>query len=301
MKKLLILIFSVLGIISITVKLASAQSFEDSFREKSNIVFFGGLVFHQDSEDIGNYYGGYLDYQGFKSANGKWTLGPYVNFSRSNSIRFSGLDESRSRAYAYGGGLSAGFYEANFSLRHQLFTGLALGISRESEEEIVKMEKGRYIGVQKDWLLNASLNLNLLKVFGLQPDLLPRSQMQLRLKMPLLSEKQAVWEDARGREKIDQSLAWDKTYFEAIAKQNIYQAPLNWRQEFWYTPKVLAFYSFSAGDARSFYGLGLELACYREFRDDFLSVGALYKVSRKFTDNYFIVSLNLNLSSLMRK
>jgi len=277
------------------------SQFEDYFREKSNIVIFSGLVLKQGAEDKGNYLGTYLDYQVFKSDNGKWTMAPYAVFSRSQSGYYSGNDYSKTTSYAYGGGLSLGFYEENFTFRHQLFTGFSLGLRREEDSNVVETSTGKYFGVQKDLMLKTGLNINLLKGFGLKPDLFHRSQLQASLILPLRAVKKAVWENNSGlRENISDSYSWNKTYFELLAKQNIIKTPIDWQQNFYFSPKLVGLYSFSAGDSRHFYGLGVELACHRAYRDDFLTLGALYKVSRRMTDNYFILSLNFNLSSLLR-
>lgn len=272
---------------------------EDYFREKSNLVIFSGLVFKQDSKQQGLYYGAYLDYQIFKSDNGKWTISPYGVISRSDAH----INSSVTKQFSYGGGLQTGFYEANLSFRHQLFTGFSLGLKWEEELNTTESLKGsgRYVGVQKDLMLNTGLNLNLLKSFALRPELFSRSQLQLTWLIPLRTNKQAVWQSEKGNELLNDTYSWNKGYFEVLAKQNIIKMPINWQQEFYFSPKLVALYSYSAGDSRSFYGLGVELATNRVYRDDFLSLGALYKTSRKMTDNYFIFSLNFNLSALLQK
>ncbi|MDA3802486.1 MAG: hypothetical protein PF488_01130 [Patescibacteria group bacterium] len=288
-------------IIVIIVLVALANSafsqFEEYFREKSNVVFFSGLVFKQDSRQRGSYYGAYLDYQIFKSDNGKWTFAPYGVISRSNSD----LIISTIKKFSYGGGLTAGYYEEDFSFRHQLFAGLSLGLKRDEELSETINRKGRYIGVQKDLLLNTSLNLNLLKSFGLNENLFPRSQLQITWMKSIIADKKAVWKEGGESELLTDQYPWNKEYFEVLAKQNIIKIPIDYIHNFYFTPKLVGHYSYLAGDNRSFYGIGTELAIHRAYRDDFLTLGALYKVSRRMTDNYFILSLNFNLTSLLRR
>jgi len=294
-----------IGLLSAWSQQALAQSqdlFGGVFRDKSNLCLFSGFVDRQDSKNYGYYYGVYADYRVLKSLDGAWTIAPYLVLSRSNSE--SPLDTKRNKNNSgynnnseYGGGLSFGFYEPDFTFRHQLFVGASLGLRYGQEEQYEKQQSGIYSGWQNDLFLSAGLNLHLLKSFGLRPDLFPRSQIQATIKVPIKSEKEAYWND----KKIEGINPWNKSYFEVLGKTSVFQSYLSYRSEIQYAPKIIALYSYSAGDSRSFYGLGAEISLRREYRDNFLSLNVLYKESRAFADNYLIVGLNFNLSSLLKK
>jgi len=294
MKKKLFFVFALGLLLTFQVKSVNAQLY-DKFQEKTNLVFFSGLVYKQNNPtDKGVYYGVYADYLAFKSSSGHLSFGPFAVLSCSSS-QYSlgnGLNEYEN----YGGGISAGFYNPDFSFKHQIFIGMSLGLNYGRERQQVKEATGIYQAVQEDVFLNTGLNFSILKSFGLQPDLFPRSQIQFHLKLPLKSTKEAYWNN-----EAIQNEPWDKTYFEVIAKENIFQAPIGWRQEFFYAPKLVGFYSYQAGDSRSYYGLGAEVSLRREYRDDFLSLNVIYKESQSFECNYWIVGLNFNLSSLLKK
>ena len=267
------------------------QAQYEFFQEKTNFVFFAGTVKSEQTDQLGHYYGLYADYLAYKSNDHRFSVGPYAVISRSDSRyqEANGLN----RNLEYGGGLSFGYYEPDFSFRYQSFLGFSFGITKGVEKQELQMREGLFEAWQDDLFFSGSLNFNLLKAFGTRPNLFPRSQIQLRYKTPISSDKVAYWE-GRGIE----TYVWDKTYLEVLAKQSIYKDLLTWRSNIYYSPKLVFSYNYSKGDKRDFYGLGLEISLAREYRDDFLSLGVLYKVS-EITDNYFIVSLNFNLSSFL--
>lgn len=288
-KKLLFLILTLLFAIGSEVK---AQY--ELFQEKTNFVFFAGTVKSEQTDQFGQYYGFYADYLAYKSADHRISFGPYGVISRSDSRYWGG--KAFNRNLEYGGGLSFGYYEPDFSFRHQSFLGFSLGIIKGTEKQERLLKEEMFEAWQNDLFLSGNLNFNLLKAFGTRPNLLPRSQIQVRYKHPLKATKVAYWE----REPIE-TYAWDKSHLEILAKQSIYRDILIWRSNIYYSPKLVLSYNYSKGDKRDSYGLGFETALAREYRDDFLSLGILYKVSENFTDNYFIVSLQFNLSSLLAK
>lgn len=288
-KKLIFLILTLLFAIGSEVK---AQY--ELFQEKTNFVFFAGTVKSEQTDQFGQYYGFYADYLAYKSADHRISFGPYGVISRSDS-RYRG-GRGLNRNLEYGGGLSFGYYEPDFSFRHQSFLGFSLGIIKATEKQDLQMKEGMFEAWQDDLYLSSSLNFNLLKAVGTRPNLFPRSQIQFRYKHPLKSTKVAYWE-----QKAIETFVWDKTYLEVLAKQSIYKDILTWRSNIYYSPKLVLSYNYSKGDNRNFYGLGFETSLAREYRDDFLSLGILYKVSENFADNYYIVSLQFNLSSLLAK
>jgi hypothetical protein len=296
MRKQLFFVLTVVLLLAFKVQEVRAQDFM-GFQEKTNLVLFSGIVDKTNSPNLGCYYGTYLDYRAFKSANDQWSFGPFLVVSRSDS-RYSAENNGTglNKNADYGGGISGGYYNPEISWRYQSYVGASAGLSYGQERQEVTQSAGVFTALQKDVFLNLGLNFNLLKSFGLKPDLLPRSQLQFRYKLPIKSSKVAYW----NKEEVSTS-PWNRAYLEVIGKQNIFQAPLNWRQEIFYAPKLIALYNYQAGDARSFYGLGAELSLRREYRDDFFTINVVCKGSQGFQDNYWIVGLNFNLSTLLKR
>lgn len=301
MKKFL-LILMLFGLIQAHFTLALGQGYDGGmFREKSNLVFFAGYVDRQASQDWGHYYGAYLDYQIFKSANEQWSIAPYALVGRSNSRNL--IDEARNdygvggtQSLDYGGGLSFGFYEPEFTFRYQSFIGANIGLRYGAETQTNELPNGIYQSGQEDLFLSLGLNLHLLKSLGMRPNLLPRTQLQIAWKKPIKSKKMALWNG-----EMVESTPWNKGYFEAQAKQSIFQDFLSSTSDIQYAPKIIGLYTYSAGDKRSFYGLGAEISFRREYRDNFLSLNVVYKESLNFTDNYILVGCNFNVSSLFKR
>lgn len=262
------------------------------FQEKTNVVIFSGIVTHQQSDQLAGYYGLYVDYLAYKSLDHRFSMGPYGVISRSDQVYQ--LRNGLNRNLEYGGGLSLGYYEPNFSFRHQMFLGSSIGITAQKEKQEVIHNDGYFEAWQHDKMLSLSLNFNLLKLYGIRPDVFHRTQFQVRYKKPFSASKIAYWNSSP-----IETYVWDKTYLEAMLKQNVYKGQLSYKNDIYYSPKLVTYYSYSKGDSRPFYGLGTELSLFREYQDDFLSLGALYKVSRRFNDNYFIISLNLNIGRML--
>ena len=264
-----------------------------SFKNKLNLVGFAGLVDRQSFDQTGYYYGLYGDLMLLRSKDEKFSLGEYAVVSRSDS--YYNNQQSIQRNLEYGGGINFGYYEPEFSRTSHSFIGLSLGLIQGKEKQDVSVEDGLYESWQEDLFLSSSLNLNLMK-FGPMYHWFTRSQIQLSWKEPIKSSRVAYWNG----QPSSGAKVWDKTYVEVLAKQNVYKNYLSRRSDLCYSPKLVGFYSHSQGDSRSFYGLGAELALFREYHDDLLSLGAIYKVSRNFSDNYLMVSLKINFSQLGR-
>lgn len=301
MKKI-IFVFVLFGLIQAHFSRAFGQGYDGGmFRDKSNLVFFTGLVDRQASSDWGYYYGAYADYRIFKSANDKWSIAPYFVASRSDSknlvdVKRNDFGVGASKNAEYGGGLSFGFYEPELTFRYQSFVGFSAGLRYGREAQINELLKGIYESGQEDLFLSLGLNLHLLKSFGLRPDLFPRSQFQVTWKKPMKSEKIAFWD-----KKSIPAYPWNKSYLEVMAKQSIFQNFLSPNSDIQCASKLIGLYSYSNGDKRSFYGLGAEFSLRRENRDNFLSLNITYKESLKFSDNYIIVGCNFNFSSLLKR
>ncbi len=257
------------------------------FQEKTNLVLFSGIVDRQNFDQVGAYYGLYSDLTVYKTKNHQWLFGGFAQVS-------GGQNKSPSYSdYEYGGGLFLGNYNPKFSSNFQSFSGFSLGLTQQKDRQENYTGPNLFSSWQKDLFLKSELNLNFLKKEE-NDKWFPRTQIQLRYKKSLNSERVSLWND-----EVIETSAWNKDYFEFIFKESIFKDKL--KNLVYWSPKLVSFYSHSWGDSRSFYGLGLETSLFKKYRDDFLSLGVLFKGSNRFSDNYLIVSLNLNISSLITK
>lgn len=268
-----------------------AEGQYSSFKNRWNLVVFSGLVDRQDFDQIGYYYGLYGDLMLFRSKNEKFSLGEYGLISRSDS--YYNNQASIQRNLEYGGGINLGYYEPKFSRKLHSFIGLSAGLIQGKEKQEVKVSEGFYESWQNDLFLSSSLNFNLMK-FGPRYHWFNRTQIQFTWKEPIKSSRVAYWNG----QPSSGAKVWDKTYVEVLLKQNVYKNYLSRRADLCFSPKLITFYSHSQGDSRSFYGLGTEISLFKEYQDDLLSIGAIYKVSRNFSDNYLMFSLKMNFSLL---
>lgn len=268
---------------------ASAQY--QFFQEKTNLVFFSGIVDRQKSDQISSYYGFYGDLTMYKSKNQQFLLGTFFQISgsslSSNDLALKNSD------YEVGGGFFLGRYNPNFSSNFQSFSGLSLGITQQRDRFSVVSYDGVFTSWQRDYFLKSELNINFLKKIE-SKKWFSRAQFQLRLKKSLKADKFSFW-----NKKEIESLIWNKDYLELIFKESVFRD--KFKNNTYWSPKIVSFYSYAWGDSRSFYGLGLEGSLFKRYRDDFLAVGILFKGADSFRDNYLIISLNLNINSLIKK
>ena len=261
------------------------------FQEKTNIVVFSGLVDRLESRQLAGYAGLYLDATILRSRDGHWLFGAFGQISGSQnkdpSLKMKTSD------YEFGGGVFLGNYNPDFSPNFQSFFGFSSGLIMQKDRFEKQEGANNFSSFQGDLFFRNEINLNFLKR-NEDDKWFHRTQLQVRYKKAIKTDKDAFWND----EKIE-ATPWNKDYLEVILKENIFRDKL--KNVTYWTPKIVGYYSHAWGDSRSFYGLGVETSLYKIFRDDFLSLGILFKGSHRFTDNYIIISLNLNLNSLIRR
>lgn len=258
------------------------------FKEKLNLGTYGGYhLQQQNTNNNGYWYGTYLDYLLIKSANG-WSAGPYLFASN------SGFNQNLSRYQAdiceYGGGISFGYYQEAPYASKSLFLGFNIGLRQSNDHGESLGKTTGYEATQNDLMLSGGINLNLLKSPYLLSPWWPRTQILMSFLIPLRSNKESFW-----NKKELSNVIWDKTYFESQIKQSFarYSVSENWHL----SPKLIAFYSFSAGDKGNYYGLGAELSVYKSGKDDLASIYYLVKANSRFDVNTIHIGVNFNLLS----
>jgi len=300
MKKLIMLV---------ALTLVGTAMFGQYYHER-NIVAFGGYLFEpQTSQNNGHYYGLYADWQLFRrstilrdlgdgwmaeSSNGSvWTVGPYAVINRSAFYQSQSLYSGK--ILEAGGGMIVGYYKGEFTNRHGLFIGSSLGAKYAWDNGEGRLS-GLYEGRQRDLLLAANLNINLLKSRA-NDRLLPRTQVVITYQKPIskFSSKFASWNSSE----IPGQSVWDKTYLEIIARQSIYDIPLGRYDDLSLSPKLIGLYSYSAGNQEQCVGLGGEVSLHRPGRDDYFTLFCLYKQSE--LKNVLIIGMSVNLISVFKR
>jgi hypothetical protein len=271
---------------------------QDYFRDRTNVVLFGGYHANQlNTNDNGNYEGVYVDYLAFKSDWSGWSAGPYLSVSRSTFALELSQYDSKSQEISFGG--TVGYYAPNFSAVNQAFTGLSLGLKSVSEdgESLIRKgpSRGHYFGRQKDLMLTTAINFNLMKSeWAFHPDIFTRLQVMVTGQFPISSSKESFWNDS-----LLTGDPWDKTYVQVLGKESLAKFGLS--DKLFFSPKVVALYAYSRGDNSQAYGIGVELSLFKIYKEDFLSISGIYKISEPGKSNVFLWGLNFNVASLFSK
>jgi len=257
-----------------------------TFKERVNFSIFGGVWSKQTNiNNNGKNIGVYLDYLPYKSQNG-WTVGFFAVGNYSNFK--DNLTKYEADVKEYGLGGTFGYYDDAFSKSNQLFLGFSFGWKHIDDKGISQNRWGRYEGIDKVELATANINFNLLK----RSNIFPRTQILLTFQIPFTSVKEAHWNNETVK-----SESWNRTYIEVLAKESIVNLGLN--TKLYLSPKIIGGYAYSKGDNKNVYMIGGEVALHKQYKDDFLSVYCLYKVSGQRDDNTFVFGLNMNLISLI--
>lgn len=278
---------SVLGLLMVIMSLflifqLKAQTPSQPFYSRSNLVAYTGLV-TGDKGHLGHYYGLYGDIT--LNSDPYFMNGVFAQASRSGGKK----NDYSSQNYELGGGYFLGLYRPDLFQTHQFFLSSTIGVLYQKDRQ----NDGWYKSVQDDVFLKLDLNFNFMKKNEFS-QMFPRTQLEIRYKNSLKSSKTASW-----KEEVALSDTWNKDYVETIFKQSILKKRL--KDDIYFSPKIVGFHSYSWGDKTSYYGVGIETALFKRFRDDFISLQILYKGNSKFSRDYLVVGLNLNFSNLFKK
>ncbi|MFA5184665.1 MAG: hypothetical protein WC456_04035 [Patescibacteria group bacterium] len=273
-----------------------SDSIEDSplsaFIAKTNVIGFGGYWFLPSNiNNNGSWDGAYFDYRFYESQYLPiLTVGLY---GTANWTRFTdNLSRYSAQTREFSGGLVIGYYTEQFSQTRPMFLGLSLGIKHGKDNGESSSRYGKYSGTQIDFLWSLGLNLNLIKVPEPGEKMWPRTQILLNLESPFSSKKEAFWNS----EKIE-SAVWNRSYLGITAKQSIMDHYYNVGLVI--SPKIIATYSYSWGDSQNNYGLGGEISLHQPFKDDFLSIYYIFKISNKLGRNVSNFGININFALIL--
>lgn len=285
MKKIIYTLF--LGLVALS---ASSQ-----FRENVNVsLFAGGYTAPQNTNNRGGWYGIYAEYMPLKTPNG-FNLGfaavaSQVGFKSNDTLNlYSGSSTE------FGIGIAGGKYTEYLTLTHSSYVGFNLMIKKSQdigEGQSVGLDNklGIYDMQQKDYLLNAEINLNLLKNFGYRENLFPRTQVRLTMQEPLNSSKRSFWNDVP----IKESMLWNKAAYAIEYKQSLVQIG---NFDLLTEPKLYTGYYHYKGDGSNWLAIGPELAFKMRGWDDFLSFYFLVKqqvgnYEAHFNETQFVFGVN---------
>lgn len=252
-----------------------------------DLVLYGGISAQPENLMSNGYYDGlFVDYILLKSGNQKWTYGPYAMMNQS---RFTeNLERYTGRSSSVTLGNTMGYYDPNFFQSYESFVGLNVGIMYGVNKGESSSNLGNYRSRQEDVYICGSLNFNLLKKQD-GCNLFSRSQIQLSFQKPLLTKREAYWNNKQlGGE------PWNMTHYEAMVKQSIID---------WYvcgpyiSSKIISNLSYAAGNKKSEYGVGAEMSIHQKGAEDFVSVYYLYKWSNR-DKNVFCFGLSVNVSAI---
>ncbi|MCF7860215.1 hypothetical protein K9M09_01175 [Patescibacteria group bacterium] len=271
-----------------------AQNVSPISRDANLSLFAGYFAKKQNVNNNGYWIGAYGDVPLRKSVNRAWNIGLYGLYVQ--SVWQDNLSQYSSKSDAFAIGMNTGYYNEFFSYTHTLYLGFALGYKHV--QEIGRVDKKNYFseGIQQDHLLAGSINFNLMKYSGYHERFLPRLQIIVSAEKSLNALKVLSENDAPNV-RVD---AWNRNYYEATAKQSIYDIPLSYSGSVFLQPKVAGVYShYLAGDPDA-YGLILEISFHRDYQDDFLSLSVMQKWNSNGGE-YLFAMLNLNLLKIINK
>jgi len=272
MKKFLCLI----AILSLAAPALKGQSFS---QENFNLALFGDInAEYENANTHGSNAGAYLAWQE-DVRGGAWLLGVFTMFDISSSVenlnRYSGSNQE------YTGGITIGYCSEGV---RQMFLGANLGLKYARGRGQVNTPLWAYSDDQKDVLFYASAGSTIWWRS------LPKTQWQAVYQSPLISTKEADWNNAPVT-----AVIWDKTYIGLSLKQSL--ARIQVSADGLLYPKIIASYDYTGGNGEHRYGLGGELSLSRSSHDDWLSVYVLYKISHELND-VASIGIILNLGAL---
>lgn len=273
------------------------------FQDNVNIsLFTGGYLAPQNANNNGHWYGIYAEYMPIKTTNGL-NIGFCAVASRSTFQSNDTLMAFEGTSNDFGIGIAAGKYFETFSFRYASYFGFNAMIKSSldnGESQAIGFDGrlGKYNAQQNDLMFAAGLNFNLLKNFGMNENLFPRTQLRLALQEPLNSGKSAYWNDLP----VSEVLLWNKAAYSAEFKQSIFQAG---QFDLMFEPKLYLGYYHYKGDGSNWLAAGPELALKIRGWDDFLSLYFLVKQQvgeyvPHFNERQFVFGLNFIPTNLKK-
>lgn len=262
-----IAIFSLFALLlgSATIWAQTAQY----FRERVNTIFIGQNETGQtgaSNDDFGNIYVSWLAYKDTAI----FMFGPYLiagGGSNNNNTGYWGDSKE------VGAGINLDYYWPHLKYI-DLWGEINAGLKFNQGRGWLNTQWGDYYSRQNNWLFSLGVNFNLWRKNTKL--ILPRLEFQSTLIAPLSESKESYWS---GQEIHDPT--WDMLYGEVWLKASLINANLGGT---FLSPKLIGFYSHAQGNQENFYGYGGELSLHKPYRDDFVSIYCLFKMSDKYED-----------------
>lgn len=270
--------------------LAVSAQYYEMFKDRWNVVGYGGYFMKQQNTNENGKYGGiYADYYFLKTLSG-FSLGISGNATWMGFTQ--NLSKYEGKGVEVGSRVVFGYFDQYLSYTHQAFFGLSAGIKYSHDEGTGKVG-GIYYMSQEDYLFYGSLDIDLLKAWGKHENLLPRTQLIINFQTPFRSDRAALWND-----KPIVSEIWGKGYYEALLKQSIVSWP--WSSDLKCDFKVTGLYHHERHGAFDSFGGGIEVSLHRQYKDDFLTVGLSDRYNGKNGGNTITFSATLNIAPMIK-
>ena len=285
MKKLILFVVLLCG------SLAASAQYYAMFKDRWNIVGYGGYFFNQQNINENGKYGGvYADYYFLKTLTG-FNLGISANATWLGFTQ--NLSKYDGKGVEVGSRIVAGYFSEYFSYTHQAFFGVSAGI-KYGRDEGESTLGGKFNMMQEDWSFFGSLDADFLKAWGKHENLFPRSQLILNFQAPFRSNREALWD-----EKPIVSEIWGKGYYEVIFKQTIVSWP--WSNSFNCDFKLTGLYHHERHGTFDSFGGGIEVALHKKYKDDFITISLSDRYNGYSTGNTITWAAMFNLGPLIGK
>ena len=266
-------------------------------RDANLSLFSGYFAKRQNTNNNGYWLGAYGDLPLFRSPAEKWNFGIWGVYAHSNWT--DNLAQYQAKTNEFALGFNGGYYSEYFSFSHAFYGGLAIGYKNSRETGQVETKKYHSLGRQIDHLIVGNLNLNLMKISGYRPRLLPRTQLTLAGQISVSAQK-TLSENDKPAEAVEY---WEKNYGEITLKQSVVDISLNRAGSVFLQPKIGVQYShYQAGDP-DVYSYLAELAFHKAAADDFLSLTfaqKFYPGAKEQKKDYLFIMININMLKLIK-
>lgn len=252
-------------------------------------VFTGKHYAQQNAYNNGYWYGLYAEYSPIRTIEG-FNLGLALLASHSEFKSNDKLQKYSGKSSQFGTGISSGKYWEFFSLNHSAYLGGNLMLRKNYDQGLGNSLPGQYLMTQEDFILSAEISFNLLKNFGRNENLFPRTQIKFSWQKPLDSKKIDFW----NQQEIPESMIWNKAAREIGIKKSFINLG---KFENQVQLKALSSYQFYRGDKSHWIVIGPEISLKKWEKDDYLTFYVLLKQKVGYfkpglSDTQFVFGIN---------
>lgn len=235
-------------------------------------LFSGLVVARQNNNNLGYWYGVYGEIPIYKGLNYN-NLSLIALASQSSYKSNDQLSTYKGESIDLGLGLAYGKWFEFFSSTHSSYLSFSSMLKSSFDKGEGRSFTGLYESQQNDYILQLGANWSLIKSYGFNEKLLPKTELRLQYQIPISSNKEDYWNEFQGLNPI----AWSKEAQLAQLKQSWFKVGLMTEVHF----KTVHEYSYYKGDKSSWLGNGVELSVNKWQKNDFLQLYFVYKQNLK--------------------